>query len=289
MRMKALSGKPLYADWKVRAVGSIGIAWAKTSPFEIDFPREFIANGNDNIVFSWAAGPRHIAHLGRELELGGADAVLLSCSEPGAMALPSGGSLITINIPRAPLRALLRDGEACLGAQVSPSSDAVNLLLRYADILRQDGMAASSQIQELVSAHIYDLLAVAIGPTKDAVGIAQSRGLRAARLQAIKADVMRIIPGNVSISRFAAQHGLRVREIERLFHEEGQTFTEFVRDRRLEYAHRLLLTARLAHLRIADIAYEAGFNDLSYFNRMFRRRYGMSPGDVRAAGMSPAG
>jgi AraC-like DNA-binding protein len=32
---------------------------------------------------------------------------------------------------------------------------------------------------------------------------------------------------------------------------------------------------------IGAIAYEAGFGDLSHFNRSFRRRYGASPSDVR--------
>jgi AraC-like DNA-binding protein len=31
---------------------------------------------------------------------------------------------------------------------------------------------------------------------------------------------------------------------------------------------------------------EAGFGDLSYFNRAFRRRYGASPSDVRAPAKS---
>jgi AraC-like DNA-binding protein len=31
------------------------------------------------------------------------------------------------------------------------------------------------------------------------------------------------------------------------------------------------------------VAYEAGFGDLSYFNRTFRRRYGATPSDVREA------
>jgi AraC-like DNA-binding protein len=33
---------------------------------------------------------------------------------------------------------------------------------------------------------------------------------------------------------------------------------------------------------VSAIALEAGFGDVSYFNRRFRRRYGMSPSDARA-------
>ena len=32
-----------------------------------------------------------------------------------------------------------------------------------------------------------------------------------------------------------------------------------------------------------QIAFEAGFGDLSYFNRAFRRRFGGSPSDIRAS------
>jgi len=38
---------------------------------------------------------------------------------------------------------------------------------------------------------------------------------------------------------------------------------------------------RLAEQTISTIAYEAGFGDLSHFNRAFRRRYGETPSDVR--------
>jgi AraC-like DNA-binding protein len=33
--------------------------------------------------------------------------------------------------------------------------------------------------------------------------------------------------------------------------------------------------------RISDIAFECGFNDLSYFNRCFRRRFGLTPTAAR--------
>lgn len=49
----------------------------------------------------------------------------------------------------------------------------------------------------------------------------------------------------------------------------------------------MLCNPGLARHTVAAIAYEAGFNDLSYFNRAFRRRYGMTPSDARANGQRP--
>jgi AraC-like DNA-binding protein len=67
-----------------------------------------------------------------------------------------------------------------------------------------------------------------------------------------------------------------------LFNAEGDTFSDFVRGRRLAQAHRALTNLRFAHRRISDIVFDSGFSDLSYFNRTFRRIYGASPSEVRA-------
>ena len=45
----------------------------------------------------------------------------------------------------------------------------------------------------------------------------------------------------------------------------------------------LLTDLRLVGRSIASIAFDAGFSDLSHFNRMFRRRYNATPTEVRAA------
>jgi AraC-like DNA-binding protein len=54
-------------------------------------------------------------------------------------------------------------------------------------------------------------------------------------------------------------------------------------EQRLVRVQRMLLDSRLAARTISDIALEAGFGDLSHFNRAFCRRFGESPSDVRAA------
>jgi AraC-like DNA-binding protein len=45
----------------------------------------------------------------------------------------------------------------------------------------------------------------------------------------------------------------------------------------------MLTDPRHADLTIGAIAYTAGFGDLSTFNREFRRHFGATPSDVRAA------
>ncbi len=68
-----------------------------------------------------------------------------------------------------------------------------------------------------------------------------------------------------------------------LFEKKGLTFSDFVLGERLARVHHVLIDPGLRHRPISDIAFAAGFGDLSYFNRTFRRRYGATPSDVREA------
>jgi AraC-like DNA-binding protein len=44
----------------------------------------------------------------------------------------------------------------------------------------------------------------------------------------------------------------------------------------------MMTDPRYADHRVSAIAFAAGFGDLSYFNRTFRRRFGATPSDLRA-------
>jgi AraC-like DNA-binding protein len=56
-----------------------------------------------------------------------------------------------------------------------------------------------------------------------------------------------------------------------------------VRDARLERARAALADPAQRHRRVLAIALESGFDDFSAFSRAFRRRFGMTPSEVRGA------
>jgi AraC-like DNA-binding protein len=58
----------------------------------------------------------------------------------------------------------------------------------------------------------------------------------------------------------------------------GMTFTDYLARVRIERVKNLLLNP---HKRVSEAAYEAGFQSLSQFNRVFRRVAGESPSDYR--------
>src|SRR5262245_44949593 len=118
---------------------------------------------------------------------------------------------------------------------------------------------------------------------------ADHRGRRAARLAAIKADIARAIgrPG-LSVAEAAARQGVTPRYVQMLFESEATTFSKYVLGERLALAHRLLADPGWAGRPIKAIARAAGFSDLAYFSRAFRRRYGAPPSSVRQAAQASA-
>jgi AraC-like DNA-binding protein len=80
----------------------------------------------------------------------------------------------------------------------------------------------------------------------------------------------------------ALRHGWTPRFIQRLFETEGATFTEHVLEQCLAHARHMLADPCRCGEKISAIAFDAGFGDLSYFNRVFRRRYGETPSSGRA-------
>lgn len=136
----------------------------------------------------------------------------------------------------------------------------------------------------LLASHVHDLIAALARSDADGQGAAVGGGWRAAQLHTVKADVIAGIGReDVTIARVAARYRTTPRTIQRLFEEDSSTFTEFKLEQQLAYARRLLHTSTDAQRTIADLAYAAGFSDLSYFHRTFRRRFGVTPAAFRAA------
>ena len=118
----------------------------------------------------------------------------------------------------------------------------------------------------------------------------RARRSGASRLQAIKADIVENAGSRaLTMTALAARHRVTARYVRKLFEAEGQTFSRFVLDERLARARRMLTDPRRRAETIGAIAFAAGFSDLSYFNRVFRRRNGATPTQVRAAAMRGEG
>lgn len=75
--------------------------------------------------------------------------------------------------------------------------------------------------------------------------------------------------------------------LSRIFSKEaGLSFKKYLTNTKLNYAKKLLL---LTYKPVSEIAFDAGYRDVSYFCRVFKQSQGLSPNEYRAAYRSRGG
>jgi AraC-like DNA-binding protein len=257
---------------------------ATTDGLRTQRPKKLLADGNDDLVLNiQETGTTHIAQSGREATADAGMAVLTSNADASAISFPAATCFTSIALPRRLITALAPGAEDALVRPTRVASPVVPMLLSYIDMLDATGALQAPDLRRSAITHVHDLCALIIGASREAADIAGRRGLRVARLQALKADIAdHLVAGEISSTALAKRHGITPRYVHRLFECEGITLSRFVRGLRLERVHRNLTNPLRAEQAISALAYEAGFGDLSTFNHEFRRRYGATPSDVRA-------
>jgi AraC-like DNA-binding protein len=244
-------------------------------------------DGNDDLCLLVPRGGKPI-HLRLRDRCRGMDEVVLRAgagahlrgNEESYHAWTLGSESQVISISRAQVVGAVADMDHALRHGVPPSG-ALNLLCAFARTLASDIGPLESETLIQARAVLTNLFILALGPTRDAAEAAEG-SVRAARLARITADVAaNLAHPDFSLEWLAGRHQLSARAIRDLFYASGTNFTEHVLAARLERAHGLLANPSFDHLNITAIAYDCGFGDLSWFNQAFRRRYGMTPSDLR--------
>lgn len=120
---------------------------------------------------------------------------------------------------------------------------------------------------------------------------AESDGGRARSVRSYRAAVADIeehlADDDLSPAATARRLGVSVRWLHRLFAGHERSYAATVRSLRLEAALRNLQDPARDHLRIIDIAAEAGFGHVASFHRAFRQEFGRSPAQVRMISHRP--
>ena len=274
-------------DARMTVQGLPGLRYAKmASSMNVSLvrPREMLSDQEDDVcLIINTGGCLEIEQRGRASAAQAGEAVLLVYREPATLRFV-GMNYAAVRVPFAALSPLVKNIAGDAARHIRGDTTALTLLETYLGSL--PSRIADPQLRGLVTMHVYDLVALAIGASRDGAELAAERTLKAARLQAIKAELAN--DRELSIHDIARRQSVTPRYVQKLFEDEGTTFTEYVLGLRLEAARAMLLSPRYARASIASISYEAGFGDLSYFNRRFRQRYGRTPSDLRAGSASPS-
>ncbi len=107
------------------------------------------------------------------------------------------------------------------------------------------------------------------------------------RLARIRAWLERNYAGEVSLRVAAGVAGLNAKYFSKFFHDKtGVRFSEWVQSVRIEKATEMM---RQSNHSITSVAFEVGFRDLRTFERVFKKRMGMTPREYRESVRPHAG
>jgi len=246
--------------------------------------RKHVEDSTDDAVLIVNLRGQHlIEQRDKELVLGDGEAAFVSAADPSCFTHKPPGTMIALRFPKARFAPLLRDPDGSYMRRIGGDSEGLKFLTSYLGLSWDRRTTTSTELQSAMVNHVFELMSIMAGATRDAGHAAEEGGLRAARLHLIKQDIAENLDQfDLSVTALASRHRCTPRLLQRLFEAEGTTFTEYVLAQRLAWAHRALVDPRRARVKISTLAYDCGFSDLSYFYRVFRRHYGVSPSDVRA-------
>lgn len=86
---------------------------------------------------------------------------------------------------------------------------------------------------------------------------------------------------SITIDAAAAHLNISRRLLQQVLQEMNTTFTQFIIDERLRATALKLSGSK--DVPISQIAYLSGFNDVSHFNHLFKRRFGVAPSEYRSS------
>src|SRR3954471_21619188 len=244
--------------------------------------RQVLATNDDRYCLARNTGAceSRVTHRGREFVMRPGSMVLLKLDEPFFAADGMNEKRFTnVHLPMATLKALVSGVDDLVGRELAPGG-ALSLAMDYSDLLlRHPGAVDEAGLA--IASHLMDLAALGLGARGDVAGAARRGGVRAVRLKAVLMILQkRFTEPDFSAQKLAAAAGLSERYVNELLYEAGASFTLRLLELRLRKAADLLTHA--GERRISDIAFDCGFNDLSYFNRCSRRRFGLTPTAARA-------
>ncbi len=275
-------GDTIESRLQISLVSNIVLAIPEGASAKFLRTREGLSDGGDDLVLIAAhSGRVNVQQNGHTIELEPSQMVLADMSITGAVGHTDQDAFRTIRMPRKALLDVNPRAEGRL-SQVLSDGAVADTITRYHGLAATCAPRLDALGQRLTAQHLVDLVALLLGTDAEHAALARGRGQAAVRLDLMRADVMTNLGRNeLSLSDIATRCGLSPRQAQRLFEQAGTTFTEFVLEQRLLLARKLLQDPRARARKISDIAHSAGFSDLSYFNRAFRKRFSATPSDLR--------
>lgn len=232
-------------------------------------------------------GQCFVAQDGREASLAPGDFVLYDTTRPYSAVFSDVRQILTVMIPRDLIRLSPRHLAHLTGQRIGGRHGVGALASVF---IRELGkhVAEKHRAGDIYLADaILDILAASFAERlSDETAVEMTSDRRELVLRIRRFIEIRLSEPHLDVTSVAAAHHISVRQLQKLFEDEGHTVTRWIRDRRIEHCRRDLADVQYADTPVGSIAARWGLVNAAYFSRRFRAAHGMTPTGYRAHALS---
>jgi AraC family transcriptional regulator, positive regulator of tynA and feaB len=204
---------------------------------------------------------------------------LVDASVPFEMQVSDNFEQLSIKIPKARLAHLLGDPVRYTASAIDCSKGFGRVLVKALETLVEQSEFLDPVGAELTIEQAMAMTAFALNQPRQQ-NPRPSRGFKLFD-QAKLYLLAHLSDPDLDTPQLATHLGLSARYVQAIFAAQQSSVHHWILEQRLQQCRQDLLQTANPESRVATIAYRRGFNDLSYFNRSFKRRFGMTPSQCR--------
>jgi AraC-like DNA-binding protein len=218
----------------------------------------------------------------REVTAGPGDICLLDMAQPNRTVLRSVGGrtrLMAIVLQRSMLAPRLAHPDSATATLLPSNHPHARLLASHYATLELTPVPETGSVEATIEA-IADIVAAAAGGAAD-IAASVERAERHLYLAMIKRRIADNLETDaLTVSELCRHFQISRATLYRLFEADGG-LAHYVREQRLNLAFRQLLSPAAQDSRLIDLAVGMRFSSDSTFIRAFRRKFGLTPGELR--------
>jgi AraC family transcriptional regulator, positive regulator of tynA and feaB len=238
------------------------------------------------------AGYASMAQAGKQTILHPKSFAILDATLPFQMQVSNHFDQLSIKVPKSRFAPFLNHPEHVLAQRISAESGFGKIVAHALMSIANESEALDQQTARLAIDQALALAGHALNKIQpdDALNYQSTdqESLQDQRLQRLRRLVITFLEQHLddpdlNVQQVAEKLGVSTRYVQLAFAAAQDSVSRWILNRRLQRCHAELSSAQCAKQSIGQLAFRYGFNDLSYFNRSFKRRYGLTPSQCRAA------